>query len=818
MKADNRDRLRCAIDADRDRLCLALGLKQQGARFWCFKCQSDGLHHSTPDLSTEAGFKCFKCDWTGDGFDLVQQICGVDFPKALEIVAEVYGSSTSAKPTTTPAVPLPKKSGNKLHSTVDAAARAAVWKMGQDTGREHRETARSPFPDAEGQVIAYEIRGEPLDAVADEHGKTEKTFRTIHSDGNGWRVGDPQGLWPIYDLPNVAKASGIVTLHEGVKAARAAQSIGLTATAFAHGAQAPQKTDWTLMAGREVAYFPDNDEAGRKCAQAVAEILTSLTPPAIVKIVALPGLPPKGDLYEFVEARDAQLPNAIRAELEQLVAAAPVWTPPAAVEVITSNIGTTGNPLDLAAQGRPLAKTDVGFAERVAYHHSDKAIFQSDAQVWLVWDGKRWRPDNGMVVMRRLVAETARTIMAECAKLPASLGNHERTDYFKFALRCEARDRINAAIELGASFGMSKPLSAFDHDPMTLNVANGTLDLRTGQLRPHRREDYLTKLSPVAFDPDVYDEIFARFIHHATSGDAELEAYLQRAAGYTLTGNIGEKCLFLVFSEKTDTGKTTHVSGMQTTMGDYALTLDFETLLENEKGNGPRYDLAKLRGARLAVASETKAGRRFSAELIKRLTGGDPIRAREIRESSVEFLPTHKLWLCTNHAPNLEDGGDEATWNRLRRVPFNNQIPRDQRDPRIKAALENPESPTARAFLAWSVAGCTAWQRDRLGTCLAVESSTAAYKEETDPLRDFVEDRCQIIKETTTPAKDLRAAYESWCEDNGVRYPLNPNRFAVCLQKHGALPHKGTGGARVWRGISLVAPVAAVASYSGRNY
>ena len=243
-------------------------------------------------------------------------------------------------PATPNAAPVKKsvQCKGKLHQTADDAARAALWAMEQDKGRKYRETARNLFHAAE--VEAYEIRGEPVNAVPDENGKTEKTFRTIHRDGNGWRAGDPPGLWPIYDLSNVAKSSGIVTLHEGVKAALAAQSVGLTATAFAHGSKSPQITNWTPLAGREVVYFPDHDDDGRECAQAVAKILTSLTPPAAVKIVTLPGLPPKGDFHEFVEAHDAQLPEDIRAEVEQLVTAAPVWTPPEGAELADDNADT----------------------------------------------------------------------------------------------------------------------------------------------------------------------------------------------------------------------------------------------------------------------------------------------------------------------------------------------------------------------------------------------------------------------------------------------------------------------------------------------
>ncbi len=233
------------------------------------------------------------------------------------------------------------------------------------------------------------------------------------------------------------------------------------------------------------------------------------------------------------------------------------------------------------------------------------------------------------------------------------------------------------------------------------------------------------------------------------------------------------------------------------------MTISFDLLLESERGAKPEYDVAKLCGIRLAVAAESKSGRKFSADLVKQLTGGDRIRGREIKQSSIEFLPTHKLWLYTNHAPMLADGGDEATWNRLRRVPFNNQVPRSERDPRILAALENPESPTARAFLAWAVRGALAWQAQGLGTSRAVEASTAAYQEETDPLADFIEDRCIVEPAASVSAAALRQAYDEWARTNGIRFTLSKRNLASCIRKHGAVEHRGTGGIRGWKGIGV---------------
>ncbi len=152
--------------------------------------------------------------------------------------------------------------------------------------------------------------------------------------------------------------------------------------------------------------------------------------------------------------------------------------------------------------------------------------------------------------------------------MPESMNRKDREDFFRFALSCESVGRIEAASRLAPSLGLSRPLAQFDSDRLLFNVSNGTLDLRTGELRPHRRDDFITKFSPVHYDANAQDEVFRRFMQHATGDDIELETYLQRAAGYTLSGTIGEKCLFIVYSIDTDTGKTCFVTALQAVMGE----------------------------------------------------------------------------------------------------------------------------------------------------------------------------------------------------------------------------------------------------------
>ena len=467
-------------------------------------------------------------------------------------------------------------------------------------------------------------------------------------------------------------------------------------------------------------------------------------------------------------------------------------------------IGTTEDPIALAAKGTPLARTDIGFAERFAFQHKDKALYQPDAKIWYVWDGKRWRPDESLVLMRELGIRTARSIMQEVFAMPTDANNHDKENHFKFALRSEAREKINAGICLAASLGMSQPLEILDANPMLFNCKNGTVDLRTGELRSHNIADFITKISPVEFSPALVDPIFERFVVHITGEDPELASYLQRAAGYSLTGLTSEKCMMIVYSEKTDTGKSSFVEGLLAVAGDYGISLDIETFLDQKNGhNAARYDLAKLRGVRVAASSENNPGREFSDDVIKRLTGGDTVRAREIHQSSIQFAPTHKLWLCTNYSPAPTDGGDAATWNRLRRVPFNNQIPLDQRDPAVKRALENPHSDACKAFLSWAVAGVVSWNKSSLGSCAAVDASTSEYKTESQPLGDFIEDCCNIGPENTVNSAAIYDAYLSWCKAQSNKFTFSRQRVGRQLSLQGFEKCRTSSGAKAWKGLSL---------------
>jgi len=401
---------------------------------------------------------------------------------------------------------------------------------------------------------------------------------------------------------------------------------------------------------------------------------------------------------------------------------------------------------------RRFTPTDLGQAQRLVDEHGHDLRYVPGIG-WHAWDGQRFRPDIDGEVSRRAKRTAQDTLTAA-----AALGEEsERGRWVKFALRCHDARRIEAAISLARTeVAIVTRADELDTDPFLLNVENGTLDLRTGELRPHRREDLLTKLAGARFEASARSSRWDAFLAHVTAGDVALAAYLQRAAGYTLTGSTGEEVLPFVHGPAAS-GKTTFVEALKATLGDYSTTADFASFLSRD--HGVRNDLARLAGARMVAATEVAAGQRFDTATLKALTGGDTITARFLYREAFEFSPQFTLWLAGNDRPAI-DAHDSAAWRRLHAVPFTHTIPLAERDSALKRAFtEDPEE--LAAILAWAVEGCARWRRGGLDAPPAVLAATSDYRAENDRLADWLTSCCELRPDATTaggtPARQVRA-------------------------------------------------------------
>jgi len=399
--------------------------------------------------------------------------------------------------------------------------------------------------------------------------------------------------------------------------------------------------------------------------------------------------------------------------------------------------------------------TDMGNAERFVDQHGYKVRYCYEWGTWLVFDGCRWVRDVGGGRVRKLAKTTVRSIYREAADTP---DDATRKAIAKYASTSEAASKIDAMLKLAECEVPITP-DKLDSDPYLLNVLNGTVDLRSGDLREHRQEDYLTKLAPVEFDPAATAPVFMAFLERVQP-NAGIRRFLQRAAGYGATGDVSEECLFINHGVGMN-GKTTFQEALAAALGDYAMRAPTEMLMTKRSGGVPN-DIARLKGSRFVTASETEEGRRLAESLVKDLTGSDTLTARFMRAEFFDFKPSHKLFLSTNHKPEIR-GTDLAIWRRIRLIPWAVKIPAAEQDKKLaeKILAELP------GVLNWLAAGCLAWHDQGLNAPEEVRAATKEYRSEMDTLARFIEECCVVGEDEEIQSSILYRAYKSWCDETG---------------------------------------------------
>ena len=432
-------------------------------------------------------------------------------------------------------------------------------------------------------------------------------------------------------------------------------------------------------------------------------------------------------------------------------------------------------------------RTDLGNAELFCRLHSEHVRHVKERREWLHWRDGRWRRD-----VTGEAARAAKSTARELLRLAVNLEGDEQKQAVRWALASQSDARVRAMLSL-ASTEPEIVLAAdeLDADPFAFAVANGVLDLRSGELREPDPAELLTLGTEVVYDPDADCPRWLRFLDEIFAGDQELVGFVRRLLGYCLTGDTREHVL-VVFHGGGWNGKTTLIAALRRLLGEHAVAAAFETFMR-QRDRGPRNDLARLHRARLVTAAESSEGRRLDEATVKEVTGGDAIAARFLYGEHFEFVPRFKLVLVTNHRPKV-DGDDDAIWRRIRLVPFEQSF-EGREDKELVGKLE-AELP---GILAWAVEGCLEWQADGLGEAGAVTRATAEYRQDEDVLGSFLADRCEMSGDV--PTTKLREAYESYCEELGER-PLAANILGRRLGKRG-IRRAQSGKRRFYEGVSL---------------
>jgi putative DNA primase/helicase len=628
----------------------------------------------------------------------------------------------------------------------------------------------------------------------DEHGNL--IFQVVREEPKGFfqrRPGE-HGTWinnikgvrrVVYRLPEIidamkrqAPGERVVVAVEGEKDADSLWALDIPSTTNAMGAKkwSDDYTSQLLAAGvARVVILPDNDQNGEEHAHMVAR--SCLSAGLKVKIVRLPNLPAKGDVTDWLDAG-----NSREALLEAFAAAG---------DVAESHHGPAITDITMPIVSSPMKfrQTDLGNAERLVAKFGPDIRYTGEAG-WLVWDGQRWAPDPGSSQTMKYAGLTVRAMYEEAARLDADAARQALVNHARLS---EARPRLEAMVAL-AKHQVTARLSDFDRNPHLLNVKNGTIDLRTGELRSHRKEDLITKLAPVEYDAAAEAPIWNKFLITIMRGTERLIRFLQLAIGYSLTGLTIEQVFFILYGTGAN-GKSTFLMIVSEALGDYAKATPAETLLTKRQDSIPN-DLARLVGARFVTAVEVADNRRLDESRVKQLTGGDPIPARFLHREFFQFTPEFKLFLAANKKPRIR-GNDEATWRRIRLIPFEVTIPEGQRDKKLLEKLRR-ELP---GILAWAVRGCLDWQASGdLAVPKEVRVATAAYRAEEDVVARFLEECCLVAPDLRVWSSNLYVAYVRWCKAT-AEAPVTQKVLGGLLVGRGFVNRKI--GTKAWLGLGL---------------
>ncbi|MFZ4773715.1 MAG: phage/plasmid primase, P4 family [Terrimicrobiaceae bacterium] len=633
----------------------------------------------------------------------------------------------------------------------------------------------------------------------DEHGTIlfqcvryhPKTFRQRQPDRNGGWIWDLKGVrLVLYRLPELLASKELVFIVEGEKDADNLTRLGLVGTCNPMGAGKWRKDYTHFFKNRRVFIIPDKDEPGRKHANAVNAALSAVAESVLV--LELPGA--GKDFSDWVaNGGTRQQLLEMTETLEKLSADSPESVIP-----LVPDERLPKNMEDLYRIYNPARDTDGGNSERLLTRIKDKIRFTREMG-WLIWDGQKWVADDTAIknLAKKTVLETIIDQIGEATKAQNPALIQDLAKWWKRSDNDQRTAGALAMIEGEPEIYVKK--ANFDKDQMQLNVQNGIIDLRTGELKPHAPEALMTRISPIVYDHSADCPTFKGFLNQIMRGSQDLIRFLQKAIGYTLTGVVKEQCWFFLYG-RGHNGKSTLIDVISKLLGEYTGKTGIETFLpkfQQQAGNTP--EIAALDGARFVYASETEEGKSLAAGRIKDMTGGEQISAMPKYRDPYNFYPVWKIWISGNHKPTIKDT-TISTWRRIRMIPFSVQIPEQEQDQDLPVKLERELS----GILKWAVEGCLAWQKEGLKPSKEITDATKAYQNSQDILGKFIEECCIVSPRMIATAKNLYESYCKWSEENGERFPKTQRVFGEALTERGFDRRRGAHGVGIWAGIGLL--------------
>ena len=627
----------------------------------------------------------------------------------------------------------------------------------------------------------------------------KKTFRAWHKtlDGKIVLTKPPVEKLPLYNSDHLPDDRTLpIWIVEGEKCVEALAALLVHAVTSANGAGSAKHSDWSVLDGRPIIIWPDNDQSGRKYLDEVkACIVGRVAKLDIVSVEAL-GLEDGDDCADYITAGHTNL-----SEIKMLE--------DSGAEDL--NILEEKGNKDTTVSNDP-HYTDLGNCYRLVREHGENIRYVAIWKKWLVWTGTYWQIDNSGVVERfakNTVLKIPEEAIGELNRLSSVVDESERekiqkkiNEILRWGKMSEADNRLGAMINLTKSeLKIALTPEDFDTDHFLLGVKNGVIDLRTGRLIEPRREQYITKNSGIEYQPGAKAPIWEKFIGRIQP-DLDMRAFLRRWCGYCLTGDTSEQC-FTIFYGTGKNGKTTFVDTLMHILGTWSRQADFKTFSIKDR-DGASNDLARLFGTRLVSSSESGENTRLDEAVIKSITGGDRITARYLYSEFFEYTPNFKIILSSNHKPKIR-GTDDGIWRRIRLVPFLVTISEDEKDLLLKKKLF-AEAP---GILNWALEGCLEWQQMGLGIPEAIEIATGKYRESSDLIGRWISERCVVTPKAEGTIKDMYGDFCVWTEEEGIDRPPIKRNFSEALSEKGfekvRMGHQGLAG---FYGVGLIADAA----------
>jgi phage/plasmid primase, P4 family, C-terminal domain len=620
----------------------------------------------------------------------------------------------------------------------------------------------------------------------------EKGFYWQHKDKKGkWQKGNGGIPAPLFNQIFLSTSTDTVYIVEGEKDALTLVENGILAVYSPHGAGGKEK--WNAryteaLTGRDVVILPDNDVSGKRFAEDIAAALHGKA--KSVKLADLTNiwkdLPEKSDITDVFER---ERNKALTLEkLEKLVSETPEYDgtikrkfPMEEDFKAAVNIATIQSPEQLKKY--PL--DDIGTAKLFADVFRSVIMYVPEYKRFYTYHNGCWELDMEDLRTKQYIksfSDMTKNIIPPAAPPQA---DGEKIDdpwliYRKHHLKYRAlkfRDSLCRDVKSELHGSISK----FDTQSYLFNCKNGTLNLNTGQLQPHKAQDNLSKMGRVIYDPAATCDRFIKFIDEITEGKKDRAKMLQKALGYCLKGEANEECYFTVIGQKTRNGKGTLFDTVMNIFGDYGAQIDFNSLARGGAKDGSRAtpDIARLIGVRLALSNEPDKGVYVNEALLKQLTGNDDITARPLYGDVVQFKPVFRLFVTANSKPSVADDSLFAS-DRIKLLPFTKHFGDEERDTNLKALFRTEE--VKSAILNWLVEGYRMYQAEGLKNTAEMEVLTAEYRKENDLIGMYLNDRVNLDSTEKTTIKALRLDYEIWCKVIGSK-PLGLRMFKEELEK-----------------------------------